>query len=222
VRLYLRTEELVEAWRNAFRDVRSDHIRHLPSLEIDDDGPTLKPSVSSDVLKFGIIGQIRIGKAIEWLVPAFIKEKTLGVLTVAGEFNLPETRLHLSMLNGFSGLINRYLSENEMLELAAQQDYLLMLYDNWDRRMESAVLYLAARANRPVIVYGDSWCGRMVGEYGCGIVAPESRTETLALLRGLPMPESAQYAALLSGMEAFREAHSTRALRGRVISELLE
>lgn len=222
VRLYLRTEELANAWREAFQNVGGSSIRHLPSLEIADDLPATRPHIFSGAPKFGIIGQIRVGKAIEWLVPAFSSEESLGTLTVAGEFNSPETRMRLSMLNGFPGLINRYLSEDEMLDLAAQQDYLLMLYDNWDRRMESAVLYLAARVNRPVIVYGDSWCGRKVREYGCGVVAPESREETMALLRVLPRPGTSEYASLLEGMESFREAHSTRALRGRVVAELLE
>ena len=109
-----------------------------------------------------------------------------------------------------------------MLERAAEQDYLLMLYDHWDRRMESAVLYLAARVNRPVVVYGDSWCGRMVREFGCGVEAQtEEHGRTLELLRSLPRPGSEAYAGLLDEMEAFRQAYSVKSLRGRVMQELL-
>jgi hypothetical protein len=49
--------------------------------------------------------------------------------------------------------------------------------------MESAVLYLAARVNRPIVVYGDSWCGKMVKELRCGVVAPVDHEEIVELLR---------------------------------------
>lgn len=221
VRFYLRTEELAAAWRAAFKKVDSGKITNLPSLEIPDDVPQQYPKKFSDTLAFGIIGQIRMGKGIEWLVPAFQKDATLGKLTVAGEFNMPQTREQLSVLSGFDGFANCFMSENDMLERAAGQDYLLMLYDLWDKRMESAVLYLAARVNRPVVVYGDSWCGRMVREFGCGVVTSVDREETVALLRRVPRPGSTEYAKLLKGMDAFRQAHSVKSLRGRVIQELL-
>jgi hypothetical protein len=221
VRFYLRTEELATAWRESFNNIESGKIRYLPSLEIPDDAPRWCPRVYSGTLAFGIIGQIRVGKSIEWLVPAFHKNANLGKLTVAGEFAMPETREQLSILNGFDGFINCFMSESDLLARSAEQDYLLILYDLWDRRMESAVMYLAARVNRPVIVYGNSWCGRMVTEFGCGVVSPNDHEETLNLLQRLPLPGSDEYAELLKGMEAFRQANSVKSLRGKVMQELL-
>lgn len=221
VRFYLRTEELATAWRDAFSNVENGKIRYLPSLEIPDAEPQQYHRIYSGTLAFGIIGQIRVGKSIEWLVPAFQKNANLGKLTVAGEFATLETREQLSILNGFDGFINCFMSESDMLLRSAEQDYLLILYDHWDRRMESAVMYLAARVNRPVIVYGNSWCGRMVTEFACGVVAPSDHEETLALLQRLPRPGSDEYAKLLKGMAAFRQANSVKALRGKVMQELL-
>jgi hypothetical protein len=221
VRLYLRTEEMAQAWRDAYSFVASGQISYLPSLEIPDGEPRQYPVSHSGQLAFGIIGQIRVGKGIEWLVPAFQGDAGLGRLTVAGEFASPQSKEQLSVLGGFDGFINSFMSESNMLERAADQNYLLMLYDMWDKRMESAVLYLAARVNRPVVVYGDSWCGRMVREFGCGVIAPDSRQETVDLLRRIPRPQSAEYARLLKGMAEFRQAHSVKSLRGRVIQELL-
>ena len=221
VRFYLRTEELATTWRDTFNTVPTEQIRHLPSLEIPDDVPQQYPKRFSDTVAFGIIGQIRVGKGIEWLVPAFQNNTALGKLTVAGEFYMPQHREQLPVLSGFDGFINCFMSESDMLERAAEQDYLLMLYDVWDKRMESAVLYLAARVNRPVVVYGDSWCGRMVGEFGCGVVAPVGHDETVDLLQRIPRPGSAEYARLLKGMAEFRQAHSVKSLRGMVIQELL-
>ncbi len=209
------------AWRTAFNTVASGQIRYLPSLEIPDEEPRQPPDIHAGTLAFGIIGQVRVGKGIEWLVPAFQSNVTLGKLTVAGEFNMPKTREQLSVLNGFDGFINCFMTESDMLGRAAEQDYLLMLYDQWDKRMESAVLYLAARVNRPVIVYGDSWCGRMVREFGCGVIAPVDRDQILELLQQIPRPGSVEYAGLLKGMETFRQAYSVKALRDKVIQELL-
>jgi len=221
VRLYLRTEELAQAWCETYEAVAGGQIGHLPSLEIPDDEPSQYPARSTEALAFGIIGQVRVGKGIEWLVPAFQNNAALGKLTVAGEFYNPRYRERLPVLRGFDGFINCYMSEGDMLERAAGQDYLLMLYDVWDKRMESAVLYLAARVNRPVVVYGDSWCGRMVKEFGCGVVAPVGRQETVELLRQIPRPGSAEYARLLKGMAEFRQAYCAKSLRGKVIQELL-
>jgi hypothetical protein len=221
VRLYLRTEEMAQAWRDAYPSVASDHISYLPSLEIPDEEPRQYPVSHSVESTFGIIGQIRVGKGIEWLVPAFQRDTSIGRLTVAGEFASPQSKEQLSALEGFNGFINCFMKESDMLERAASQDYLLMLYDMWDKRMESAVLYLAARVNRPVIAYRDSWCGRMIREFGCGVEAPAERGEIVNLLRKLPRPESAEYEGLLKGMDAFRQAHSVQSLRSMVIRELL-
>lgn len=221
VRLYLRTEDMAQAWRNAYSSFTSGQTGYLPSLEIPDVELRQYPVRHSDRLACGIIGQIRVGKGIEWLVPAFQKDPGLGKLTVAGEFADLQRREELSVLQEFGGFINSFMSESDMLEQAAGQDYLLMLYDRWDKRMESAVLYLAARVNRPVVVYGDSWCGKMVRKYGCGLEAPVDRDETVDLLRRLPRPGSSEYGALLAGMEAFRKAHSVNSLRSTVVQELL-
>lgn len=223
VSFYLRTEELAQAWIDAYKDIAGRiRISTLPSLEIPDGTAYQHAFEPTDQVRFGVIGQIRIGKGIEWLVPAFQNNAALGKLTIAGEFNTPQTREQLSVLSGFDGFINCFMTESDMLEQAAGQDYLLMLYDVWDKRMESAVLYLAARVNRPVIVYGDSWCGRMVREFGCGVVAPVVREEAVDLLLHIPRPGSAEYAKLLKGMDAFRQAHSVSSLRGKVVQELLD
>jgi hypothetical protein len=218
---YLRTEELATAWSDTFKFLEGERIRHLPSLEIPDDAFYQAEKKSLGALAFGIIGQIRVGKGIEWLVPTFQNNPAIGKLTVAGEFSSFQSRERLSVLSGFDGFVNCFMSENEMLERAAEQDYLLMLYDVWDKRMESAILYLAARVNRPVVVYGDSWCGRMVRQFGCGVLAPVDHEETVDLLLSIPRRGSAEYDVLLEGMQKFRQTHSVKALRGKVVQELL-
>jgi hypothetical protein len=69
--------------------------------------------------------------------------------------------MRLSALLDFEGFLEKYLSEEDLIHIASEQDYLFMLYDNWDHRMEGAVMFLAARVNKPVIVYKkirvDAW-----------------------------------------------------------------
>lgn len=219
VKMYLRTEEMASAWREAYPEILYHKIEVLPSLEIPDEPCVKRTKVHQEEIAFGIIGQIRIGKSIEWLVPLFEQNVSLGRLTVAGEFNTQDTEKQLSVLSRFEGFRHCFMTEEELLKAVVQQDYLLMLYDHWDKRMESAVLYLAARANCPVIVYGDSWCGRMVREFGCGIIAPSERKNAAEFLAAVPRPGSEAYDALVTGILAFRQAYSSQTLRGRVIKE---
>ena len=224
VRLYLRTEELAKAWANSF-NILNNPIKHLPSLEIPDGDEAVQQNElpHSEQLRFGIIGQIRNGKGIDWLLPMFKENPAIGKLTVAGAFYNHKCREQLSMLEGFDGFIESFMTEDVMLQLAAKQDYLLMLYDtNWDPRMESAVLFLAARVNRPVIVYGETWSGRMAEKFQCGaLLASNDQDAALKLFPKLPRPGSAEYADLLKGMDAFKQAHSVESLRSLVLQELL-
>src|SRR5690606_2539289 len=159
VRLYLRTEELAAAWRAAFPRLPEAAIRHLPSLELPEGDTQIVPPPMAGSLKFGVLGQIRHGKGLDWLIPIFQCNPGLGELTVAGTFNNPQDADSMAFLHGFGGFRNEFLSDEAMLAMAREQHYLLILYDNWDIRMESAVLYLAARAGRPVLTYANGWCG---------------------------------------------------------------
>jgi glycosyltransferase involved in cell wall biosynthesis len=223
VRFYLRTEELAHAWAAKYGNILVNGISTLPSLEIPD---LMTPEYSfrpTGHVKFGVIGQVRPGKGLDWLVPTFQHHPDIGKLTVAGEYASPECHGQMSFLHEFDGFVNRFMSEDEMLERSSMQDYLLMLYDgSWDKRMESAVLYLAARVLRPVIVYADSWSGNMVKRFGCGLVAPNERQQAIEFLRRVPRPGDIEYDALMDGMAAFRSAHSTESLRSILIEKLLD
>ena len=145
----------------------------------------------------------------------------MGDLTVAGTFHNPQDARDLAFLGDFAGFRNEYLSDEAMLAVACEQHYLLMLYDQWDARMESAVLYLAARAGRPVIAFGNGWCGRQISKYGNGLLATPDHAELLSLIRSVPRPGSEEYTSLLKGVERFRQAHSAVRLREQYLRELM-
>jgi hypothetical protein len=148
--LFLRTDELAAAWRDAFPDTPGGKIDVLPSLELPESVLPAPPPAAQE-LRVGVLGQIRPGKGIEWLIPLFEGNPHAGILMVAGAFSRAEHARALGVLEGYPHFINRFLSEDELLNLATSQHYLVMLYDDWDERMEGATLYLAARVNTTLL-----------------------------------------------------------------------
>lgn len=211
VTLFLRTDELVSDWKRVFPEA---NIKYIPSLEIpvDDELVSVKQTMSA-IVRLGVLGQIRVGKGLEWLVPLFKSNLTLGKLIVAGTFNNIKQRQTLHFLEDFDGFQDQFLTEEEMIRIASEQDYLLMLYDNWDYRLEGAIMFLAARVNKPVIVYDRGWCGRMVNTYNNGLCAPENHELFTHFIHNLPRNTSDEYQKLLEGVAKFRQAHSGSTVR---------
>jgi len=220
-RLFLRTSELAVAWRTAFPEIPASHIDTIASLEIQDERDLVPQRDQVTRVRFGVIGQVRPGKGLEWLVPLFQGASAPGELLVAGTFTNAEHRSRLAMLRDYPNFDNRFLAESEMLSAAAAQDYLLALYDNWDSRMEAATMFLAARVGRPVIVYDEGWPGRMVREFGCGISVARQHRPDARFFAGLPHPGDPAYRSLLVGVERFRQAHGGAASRDAFLEKLL-
>lgn len=217
-RLYLRTEELAESWKKIYQNAR---IEVLPSLELPEIKENHQLHDRGEKIRFGILGQIRPGKGIEWLVPLFEQRPEIGKLTVAGTFFTHAHEKALAVLGSSQCFVNRFLTEHDMLALASSQDYLLMLYDNWDARMEAATLYLAAKVNRPVIARDAGWCGRMIRAYNCGVIC-ENGSETAEFFQSLPVPGEPAYERLLLGLERFRKDHSGSTWRQRFIEKVFQ
>jgi hypothetical protein len=241
--LFLRTDELRDAWRAAFPQAR--RIDVLPSLELasdeggteiaaesrgtDDadalrDGRSAGAARSRDVgaavrgpVRVAILGQLRPGKGLDWLVPA-LRDRTDVALTVAGPFFDATHRAALPMLEGFAGLRAEYLPEATLRAIAAAQDWLVMLYDGWDARMEAATLFLAARADTPVVALDAGWCGRMLATWGLGIGVTPGARPGADWFAALPTRDDARHAACRAGLARFRAAHGPAAMRGRFVA----
>lgn len=217
--LFLRTEELVLDWIKAFPNAR---IKCLPSLEIPfGEKLNVENTPPSKIVRLGVLGQIRTGKSLEWLVPIFKSNPLLGKLTIVGAFSQPVDEELKKLLIHFDGFQEVYLQEKDLLKTSSNQDYLIMLYDNWDSRMEGAVMFLAARVNRPVIVYDKGWCGRMVKTYNNGLFAPDDHNLFEHFIQNLPKNQSSEYKKLLKGVEAFKQANSGKAVREAFLNIIL-
>jgi len=219
--LYLRTEELEQDWKKLFSDTNESHVRTIPSLELSNCVLSKLAPKKEQQPNFGVMGQIRKGKGLEWLVPLFQQNSSLGKLTVAGTFYSEAEEKSLPQLRSFEGFRNEFLSEKAMLSCAEQQDYLLMLYDDWDSRMESAILYLAAKVRRPVIAYDRGWCGRKVAMFGCGLLV-SNNVDFEEFLASIPHTESKEYTELLEGVDRFVQAHSGEVAKTGFLRALLE
>jgi hypothetical protein len=220
-RLCLRTEELVDAWRTAFPELPTERIDTVPTLEMPDDRDVAEVAGIGDPLRLGVIGQVRPGKSLEWLLPLFRAHPDIGILRVAGAFTNSVHRASLESVAKYPGFDDRFLTEDEMLKVAAEQDYLVALYDDWDPRMEVATVFLAARVGRPVIVYNEGWPGRVVRTFGCGVVVDRNPRPGTEFFMALPRPESTDYHALLAGAARFRHAHGGASSRAQFLSKFL-
>jgi glycosyltransferase involved in cell wall biosynthesis len=217
--LFLRTDELVTDWKKAFPSAR---IKCLPSLEMPfEENLVIENPLPSKIVRLGVFGQIRTGKSLEWLVPFFMKNPSLGKLTVAGAFSQPAEHSLQKLLKDYDGFKEEFLQEQELLKVSSEQDYLLMLYDKWDSRMEGAVMFLAARVNRPVIVYDKGWCGRMVNTYNNGLCAPDNYDLFTDFIQTLPKNGSNEYQKLLEGVAKFRDLHSGNSVREAFLDAIL-
>ena len=222
VRLLLRTEELASAWATVLPPAARARLGTLPTLEI----PAVDervPSRTGDVSpRFLVAGQLRTGKSLERLVPLFRSRPDLGTLTVAGAFASGAMRSAMPTVADFPGLREGYLDEADLLATVAVHDYLLMLYDEWDHRMEAATLFLAARVGRPVVAFDAGWTGRMVRTHGCGVLVPLDAADLGSVIAGLPAPGSDAYQAMIGGMARFREAHLPDRLRPAFLATLFD
>ena len=86
-RVFLRTSELRQAWRDAFPQLPQDRIETIPSLELADGADMPSRPHDDRELRFGVVGQVRPGKGLEWLVPLFAQNRTMGILHIAGSIH---------------------------------------------------------------------------------------------------------------------------------------
>lgn len=219
-RLFLRTLELAQAWRTVLPATLAHKVDVLPSLELSD-AAAEPPSARTGPLRFIVAGQIRIGKGLERLVPLFLSRPDLGALTVVGAFASDADRAALPMLTDFPGLREGFIAEQTLLQTVGDHDYVLILYEDWDSRMEAATLFLAARVGRPVVCFDAGWCGRMVRTFGCGVaIASHAGADPTDALAALPRRGTPEYQALVDGCARFREAHAPERLRPVFLEKL--
>lgn len=209
----LRTQELASAWREVFPKYsqRIHVIEHMDMLGQSIVENNTSPSAQHlDESRFLVAGQIRPEKSIERLLDVFKQYPKVGRLEVLGACR--DARL-LGLFHGLPSHIevqNKYVSDVELAEAFERSDYQLMLYCDWDHRMESAMLYHSVLQGCPLICYQEGWLGRMVGEHRLGWIIKQGSLETIAeQLLSLPSPGEDAYLQRQENLRTFYEQYGS-------------
>lgn len=211
LKLLLRTPELTDAWRRAFPHF-ADRIQLLPTIEsVVPPLPETQPR-SDRAVHIGVIGQIRVGKAIPALLAAAESAIGQAVVTVHGPLYPHQAESFIRLMRRHPQVHIGFMPEENMLRAALQNDYISCLAepDLWDTRMESASFWLAMKVARPVICFAEGWIGDMVRRTGCGVILARERLNEE--LHSLPPRTSERYHRLCSQIDTLRAASSPEAL----------
>jgi glycosyltransferase involved in cell wall biosynthesis len=206
--LHLRTHELCESWHQALPEFKP-RISYLPSLELQDsqfieiDRCSQATPTQRHLRRFLILGQIRPQKSVEQVVSTFIKFPLLGTLKIAGRIADSNLRSNLmEFLQPHIEIEDQFLSIETIQRKFAETDYNLMLYLDWDNKMEASMLFESVRHGCPVVAYEGGWLGNTVANEKLGWLIPKSSRDNLgAVLDQLPSPNSQDYQRVLSSIK---------------------
>ena len=223
LRLFLRTPELVDAWRSSFPEFANMFRLYPPVESVLPIGGLVSASTAgarshrgatkATQLKIGVVGQIRAGKCIPQLIRT--AERSSGSIRVGvyGPLFKQQPVAFLREVESNHLVHPGFLSEADMLRIAGQQDYLASLLerDSWDLRMESATFWLGIKVCTPVLCFDEGWLGRMVRETGAGIALPaDSKGDEW--LEGIPGTSSIEYRRCLESIRRLRVRLTREAL----------
>jgi glycosyltransferase involved in cell wall biosynthesis len=217
--LHLRTEDLAHDWKKLFPHIGS-RIGYLPSLELQNSEFTNKTVVSGKInivleRKFLIVGQIRPQKSVLKLFNLFYSYPSMGKLTIAGKIveNSLQSMLSSRTVENVT-ILDRFLTELEIKKLFLSANYNLMLYENWDQRMESAMLFESIKYGCPVVAYRGGWLGTKIVQEGLGWVISRNKTdfELFEGIQQLPSPCSNEYNQVLINLEKCHQKWSSEDL----------
>jgi glycosyltransferase involved in cell wall biosynthesis len=229
VMLAARTEELADAWRKSGW-LPPESCVAAPTLQLAERRgvPGAKRSIAArDELRFVIAGQLSRRKSIAEIVSLFLAGKVDGTLEIAGELQHGATLEDLA-LDSLPAepharviLERKFLSEAELHGRVAGAHYALMVYRNWDDRMEVSMVYAAASAGTPVIGSNRGWVARMIATYELGYtVDPDDREGIAERLRACALPGSAEYERFVSGCRRMVAEHRAEAVVPRLLEVL--
>lgn len=211
LRILLRTPELVTAWRHTFPAFQ-ECFQLLPAIE-----SVLSPlpeaeTPSGSAVHIGVIGQIRVGKAIPTLLAVAHSMPDKMVISVHGPLYPRQSESFIELMRRSQNVHVGFLSERDMLRVALQNDYISCLaeQDLWDTRMESASFWLAIKVGKPVLSFDEGWIGEMVRTTGCGVTVHRDRLQQD--LCEIPGRASENYKKLRSNVRSLQKTRIPEAL----------
>lgn len=195
-KIFTRTQYLAQAWQKYFSNKKN--ISYLGCYDFPD--LNFNRSIRKGKLKCGVIGQVRVGKSIEFLYDFFQKNKKKGLFFVMGNFTAEKVKNNFRFLDKRSLFTENFDSSKKISHNSSSLDYICLMYDNFfDHRQDISTLYLAAKLRSPVICFNrKGWLLEKVKKYNCGLVL-----DSIKDLKNLPLRNSSKYKKFVNGMIKF-------------------
>jgi hypothetical protein len=195
-RIFTRTKYLSFSWQNFFLNNRN--ISNLGSCDYPN--VIIRKNKKKGKLKFGVVGQIRFGKSIEFLSDFFIKNKTQGSFYLIGNFSKDQLKKKFEFINKKNLFKENFHSPKKNSNKILSLDYLCLMYDDFfDHRQDISTLYLAAKIRSPIICFNKSgWLLDKVKKYNCGLILNSVKD-----FKNLPNRNSLRYKKFIIGLTKF-------------------
>ena len=191
-----RTSELEKSWKKSFYN-KKHKISYIPPLDFPN---TLnKKKIKKGKLNFGLVGQIRHGKSIEFLNTFFLKNISKYNFSIIGGYANRQAKENFKFLDP-KFLISKkdFLTFNEIRLAASKLDYIILLYDDFfDKRNEVSTLYFAAKLKLPIICFkNNGWLYTQLKKFECGY-----SIKSIDDFSNFPKRNSKKYRSYLLGLK---------------------
>ena len=185
--IVLRTNGHRDTWRKFFPKYENK-INVIKTLDYPEITSTNK--INKEKLNFGVVGQIRFGKSLEFLND-FFNKNTQYDFKIIGSFANKESKKNFEFIN------NKYLMDqtnflpfNDMINEARKLDYILLLYDEYvNLDSEVTIFYIASKLRIPIIFSKkQNFLRNIFKKYKCGIMI-----DNLKEFLNFPTSETKEY-----------------------------
>lgn len=203
-KIFTRTKYLSSSWQKYFLN-----NRNIFCLECCDyPNVIIRKNKKKGKLKFGVVGQIRFGKSIEFLSDFFIKNKTQGSFYLIGNFPKDKLKKKFEFINKKNFFKENFDSPKNNSNKILSLDYICLMYDDFfDHRQDISTLYLAAKIRSPIICFNKKgWLLNKVKKYNCGLIL-----NSVEDFKDLPKRNSLRYKKFINGLVKFDQSETGQA-----------
>ena len=167
--IFVRTNGHRDTWRTFFPKLK-EKINIIKTLDYPEIINT--NSIKNKKLKFGVIGQIRFGKSLEFLND-FFKKQSQYDFKIIGSFANRESKKNFEFIEKkFLLEQTDFLPFNDMINETRKLDYILLLYDEYvNLDSEVTIFYIASKLRIPIIFSKkQNFLRNIFQTYKCGIM----------------------------------------------------
>jgi len=198
VKFYSRSIEHRDSWRESISGC-DDKINIIPSLDYPPEEIKKVNKTRDGKLKFGSVGQIRLGKSLDFLNDYFLKNNQYEFFILGGYAD-KRAEENLGFINEKFIEKKKFLEFDYITEKSSQLDYLVLLYDDYlDINTEVSSFFLAVRLRTPIICFPtNNWLRKVFSKYKSGIMI-----NSLEEFKNFPLRDSDEYKNFIRSLEKY-------------------